>query len=203
MPNLAELAAAPPPHPWLAQCDGPPVVVAAGRLDGQKNFTLLLEAFARMRLKRPAKLLIFGEGSKRPQLEARTQALGIDADVALPGFIKNPFSAFSRAALFVLSSDQEGLPGVLIEALACGCPVVATDCPSGPSEILDGGRFGELVPVGDADALAAAMARTLDCPLPAQTLRARGVEFSLASSVNHYLALLGLQPQDAPHRGVP
>jgi glycosyltransferase involved in cell wall biosynthesis len=201
LPDLTERAAAPAPHPWLAQRGGPPVVVAAGRLEGQKNFPLLLEAFARLRRERPARLLILGEGRKRAPLEEQARALGIEDDLALPGFIDNPYAAFSRAALFVLSSDHEGLPAVLIQALACGCPVVSTDCPHGPAEILDHGRYGELVPVRDAPALAAAMARTLDHPLPAQTLRARGGEFSLASSVNRYLELLGSHAQVAPPRG--
>jgi glycosyltransferase involved in cell wall biosynthesis len=189
-PDLPARAAAPAPHPWLAQAGGPPVVVAAGRLEGQKNFPLLLDAFARLRQRRPARLLILGDGDKRAQLKAQAQALRIPDDVALPGFVANPYAAFARAALFVLSSDYEGLPTVLIEALACGCPVVSTDCPSGPAEILDGGRFGELVPVRDAPALAAAMARTLDHPLLAETLRTRGGEFSLERSVAQYLALL-------------
>jgi len=136
------------------------------------------------------RLLIFGEGPERPQLEALASTLGISDDLVLPGFVENPYAAFSRAALFVLSSDYEGLGNVLIEALACGCPVVSTDCPSGPAEILDGGRYGELVPVNDTEALAAAMIRTLDAPLPTDMLRRRGGEFSLERSVVRYLALL-------------
>jgi glycosyltransferase involved in cell wall biosynthesis len=198
-PDLAARTAAPAPHPWLATRGGPPVVVAAGRLEGQKNFPLLLDAFARLRRQRPARLLILGEGGKRPQLEAQARALGIEDDVALPGFIDNPYAAFSRAALFALSSNYEGLANVLIEALACGCPVVSTDCPHGPAEILAGGRYGELVPVGDVARLADAMARTLDHPLPAETLRARGAEFSLERSVAQYLALLA--PDDKTRNG--
>jgi glycosyltransferase involved in cell wall biosynthesis len=188
-PELLQRARQPPPHPWLA--DGAaPVVVAAGRLKPQKNFPLLLRAFARLRQQRPARLLILGEGKQRQELEALARELRIADDVALPGYEPNPYAAFARAALFVLSSDWEGLPNALVEALACGCPVVATDCPSGPAEILAGGRYGELVPVGDAERLAAAMARTLDHPLPAEVLRARGAEFSLERSVARYLDLL-------------
>src|SRR5690606_37626457 len=134
----------------------PPVLVAAGRLVPQKNFPLLLAAFAQLRAQRPARLLILGEGRERPRLEAAAHELGIAADVALPGHVDNPYAAYARASLFVLSSDWEGLPTVLIEALACGCPIVATDCPSGPAEILQGGRYGSLVPMGDAAALAQA-----------------------------------------------
>lgn len=188
-PELAALAAEAAPHPWLEE-GGAPVIVAAGRLVPQKNFPLLLRAFARLRQQRPARLLIFGEGPKRSELEALAGSLGIGNDLAMPGFVANPYAAFARASLFVLSSDCEGLPNVLIEAMACGCPVVSTDCPSGPLEILQGGRWGELVPPNDSEALSAAMLRTLDAPLPKDTLRARGGEFSLENSARHYLELL-------------
>jgi glycosyltransferase involved in cell wall biosynthesis len=187
-PDLRRQARQPAPHPWLA--DGAaPVIVAAGRLKPQKNFPLLLRAFARLRQRRPARLLIMGEGKQRRELESLTRQLDIADDVAMPGYVSNPYAAFTHAALFVLSSDWEGLPTVLIEALACGCPVVATDCPSGPAEILADGRFGELVPPGDVDALASAMARTLERPAPTETLRARGADFSLERSVARYLDL--------------
>ena len=199
-PELPVRAAAPPPHPWLADA-GPPVILGAGRLAPQKRFTLLLEAFARLRADRAARLVVLGEGPERGRLEALARTLGIAGDVALPGFVANPYAGFARASLFVLSSDYEGLPGVLVQALACGCPVVSTDCPSGPGEILEGGRWGELVPVGDAAALAAAMARTLDAPLPAETLRRRGGEFSRERSARGYLRLL--LPEEAARRGGP
>ena len=189
-PELPALAAEPAPHPWLADIEGPPVIVGAGRLLPQKNFDLLLRAFARVRAGRPVRLLILGEGRDRPRLEARVRELGLSADVALPGHIPNPYTALSRAALFVLSSDWEGMSLVLAEALACGCPVVSTDCPSGPAEILDGGRYGRLVPVGDERALAQAMAATLDAPIAAQVLRGRGAEFSLARSAQSYFDLV-------------
>jgi glycosyltransferase involved in cell wall biosynthesis len=188
-PDLAALPAAPAPHSWLED-GGPPVIVAAGRLAPQKNFPLLIEAFARLRRTRPARLLILGEGEQRGELEAQTSQLGIAADVALPGFVANPYAAFARAALFVLSSDYEGLGNVVIEALACGCPVVSTDCPSGPAEILDNGRYGELVPVGDAAALSAAMGRALDAPPPREFLRRRGGDFTLEDGTRRYLDLL-------------
>ncbi len=189
-PALAALAAELPAHPRLTQPDGPPVVVGAGRLTPQKNFPLLLRAFARLRADRPARLLILGEGRERPRLEALVQELGLGMDVALAGYTRNPYAAFARAALFVLSSDLEGLPAVLIEALACGCPVVSTDCPSGPAEILERGRYGELVPTGDEAALAAAMARALDQPPAAEMLRRRGADFSLERSARQYLDLV-------------
>jgi glycosyltransferase involved in cell wall biosynthesis len=194
-PALAGRVADPPPHPWFEATSGPPVVVAAGRLVPQKNFPLLLNAFARFRARRPARLVILGEGRERPRLEALAKALGVADDVALPGHVANPYAAFARAALFVLSSDWEGLPTVLVEALACGCPVASTNCPSGPAEILQGGRYGELVPVGDENALVAAMARTLDAPPAADLLRRRGAEFSVERSAARYLEVL--LPQQA------
>jgi len=162
-PEILDLAAAPVPHPWL-QPGGAPVVVAAGKMKPQKDFATLLKAFARLRAQRPARLIILGDGDGKPGLEALAEGLGIRADVDFPGYVSNPYVYFRHAAVFVLSSAWEGLPNVLIEAMACGCPVVSTDCPSGPSEILDGGRFGCLVPVGDAEAMAAAIAGTLDGP---------------------------------------
>jgi glycosyltransferase involved in cell wall biosynthesis len=188
-PGLAALAAAPAPHPWLED-GGPPVIVAAGRMVPEKNFPLLIEAFARLRRTRLARLQILGEGEQRGELEALASQLGIAADVALPGFVANPYAAFARAALFVLSSDYEGLGNVVIEALACGCPVVSTDCPSGPAEILDNGRYGELVPVGDAAALSAAMGRALDAPPPREFLRRRGGDFTVENGTRRYLDLL-------------
>ncbi len=110
--------------------------------------------------------------------------------MALPGFQPNPFAYMSKASLFVLSSAWEGLPGVLIQALACGCPVVSTDCPSGPAEILEQGRYGPLVPVGDAVAMADAMRSTLDNPPERDRLRARGAAFSIDLSIDRHLELL-------------
>jgi glycosyltransferase involved in cell wall biosynthesis len=111
---------------------------------------------------------------------------GVAADVALPGFVANPFAYMARAATFALSSVNEGLPGVLIQAMACGCPVVSTDCPSGPAEILAGGRYGRLVPPGDAAALAEAILATLDAPPPAGLLRQRAGWFSVERAVAQY-----------------
>lgn len=195
-PELPARAAEPPPHPWLEARAGA-VIVAAGRLTPQKNFPLLLRAFARLRAARAARLLIFGEGRERARLEAIARSLGVGSDVALPGHVTNPYAAFARASLFVLSSDWEGLPTVLIEALACGCPVVSTDCPSGPAEILEQGRYGKLVVPGDVDGLAEAMEHTLQDPLPAATLRRRGEDFTIARSARRYLELIdGLLARD-------
>jgi len=147
--------------PWFASGE-PPVVVAVGKLHPQKDYVNLLNAFAAVRRGREARLLILGEGQERAELEALIGELGLTDDVRMPGFVGNPFAYMNKSAVFVLSSRWEGLPTVLIEALACGTPVVSTDCPSGPREILDGGRWGKLVPVDNAAALADAISSTLD-----------------------------------------
>lgn len=188
-PELARQAQAPLEHPWFAPGQ-PPVVLGAGKLRRQKGFATLIDAFARLRRRRPARLMILGEGPRRRALEARVRALGIGADVALPGFQPNPFAFMARSAVFALSSEWEGLPAVLIQALACGCPVVATDCPSGPAEILDKGAWGALVPVGDAPRLAEALDAALEDPPPRQALVQRARLFDVDSSADRYLELL-------------
>ncbi len=187
---LLQRATAAPTHAWLAQKDVP-VVLAAGRLIAQKDFPTLLRAFAALRRGRRVRLLILGEGEGREALLAQARELGIADDVALPGFDNNPFAAMRAASLFVLSSRFEGLPGVLIQAMACGTRVVSTDCPSGPMEILEGGRWGRLVPVGDASVLAAAMAAALDDPAPPD-VQARAADFSVERAVTRYAELLGV-----------
>ena len=168
----------------------PPLLLAAGRLAPAKDFATLLRAFARVRARRPVHLVILGEGGLRHTLEKQLRELGIEADVELHGFVDNPFAWMSRASLFVLSSAWEGSPGVLVEAMACGCPVVSTDCPSGPDEILDGGRYGRLVPVGDAAALTEAIATTLDATIDREALRARAREFDVDRAIERYLDVL-------------
>lgn len=189
--SLAAAAAAPVEHPWFAEGSAP-VFLAAGRLTEQKDFPTLLRAFRMLRDGRPARLVVLGEGEERARLEAMRGELNLSEDVELPGFVGNPYARMSRAAAFVLSSRWEGLPTVLVEALACGRPVVSTDCPSGPREILEGGRYGALVPVGDAAAMRDAMARALDSPTPAALLRGRAALYSVERAVGLYLDLLGL-----------
>jgi glycosyltransferase involved in cell wall biosynthesis len=185
--DIGEKARAPVDHPWFG--NGSAVFVAAGRLQPQKDFATLLLAFSQVRAKRPARLLILGEGPERGELEALVQRLDIADDVSLPGSTGNPYAYFARATAFVLSSRWEGLPTVLIEALSCGVPVIATDCPSGPREILANGRYGPLVPVGDADALARAMESMLDGGAvrpPAESWR----PYEREAVVDQYLHLL-------------
>lgn len=188
-PDLQEKVRAPLDHPWFAP-GSPPLLLAVGRLTPQKDFPTLLKAFARVRNVRPARLLILGEGKERMKLEALARVLGVDAHVAMPGFILNPFPYMRRATMLVMSSVYEGLPGVLIEAMACGCPVVSTDCPSGPGEILDRGAYGALVPVGDDAALAKAILATLDRPPDRSRLSARAALFSEDGKADEYLRTL-------------
>lgn len=180
-------------HPWLRP-EAPPVILGMGRLTQQKDFPTLLRAFARVRQQRRVRLIILGEGPLRADLEAFVRTLGVAADVALPGFVDNPFAYMARAAVFALSSAWEGLPGVVIEALAVGRPVVSTDCPSGPAEILAGGTYGRLVPVGDSPALAAALNATLDAPPPRDLLQRRAQAFSLDRVMDRYLEVLFPEP---------
>ena len=186
--ELIAKAQAPVEHPWFA-AGSPPVFLAVGRLSPQKDFANLLAAFALVRQRHAARLIILGEGENRSALEAQIAALGIGADVSLPGFVQNPYAYMSQATTFVLSSRWEGLPTVLIEAMACGCAVVATDCPSGPQEILAGGKYGLLVPIEDATALADAMLQTLELPLSQADSIERGRYFSAERAVAEYLAL--------------
>jgi glycosyltransferase involved in cell wall biosynthesis len=187
--RIADLAAEELADPWF-QPDQPPVVLAAGRLHKQKDYPTLLRAFSRLRTNRPARLVILGEGSERGRLESLVRELGVAEDVRLPGFERNPFAYMARAAAFVLSSAWEGLSNVIIEALACGCPVVSTDCPHGPAEVLDGGRFGMLVPVKEPDALARAIAQTLDKGSDPEKSRQRARHFDIEAVADRYLDFL-------------
>lgn len=165
-------------------------LLAVGTLKPIKGFDTLLDAFARLRAHVDARLLILGAGGERAALEAQVQRLGLQGQVFLPGFVKDPGPYYQRADLHVLSSTGEGLPTVLIEALAAGTPVVSTDCPSGPREILVDGRYGRLVPVGDAAALAEAMAQSLANGHDHEALKARAQEFSIDRAVDQYEDLL-------------
>jgi glycosyltransferase involved in cell wall biosynthesis len=184
-------ASEPVPHPWFAPGE-PPAILGVGRLTEQKDFPTLIRAFARVRSELAARLVIVGEGKPEARAELMRLAadLGCAADVSLPGFTYNPFCYMAKASVFVLSSLHEGLPGVLIQALACGAPVVSTDCPSGPREILEGGRHGRLVGMGDDDAMARAILAALKDPGDRGPRMARGQQFSVDRAVDRYLGLL-------------
>ena len=181
-------------HPWF-QAGSPPVFLAVGRLSPQKDFANLIQAFALVRKHTPARLMILGEGETRSELEATIETLGITDDVLLPGFVQNPYAYMSNSTTFVLSSRWEGLPTVLIEAMACGCAVVATDCPSGPQEILSSGKYGLLVPIENAPALADAMLKTLKRTVSQACSIERGMYFSTDRAVSHYLELFDYKSQ--------
>lgn len=165
-------------------------VLAVGTLKEIKDYSTLLNAFAVLRQRVDARLLILGEGECRAALEAQARRLGISGSVFMPGFVKDTAPYYRRADLHVLSSTGEGFGNVVVEALAAGTPVVSTDCPSGPREILCGGEFGRLVPVGDVDALAAAMQESLTASHDKAALIARAQDFSIDKAVDQYEALL-------------
>jgi glycosyltransferase involved in cell wall biosynthesis len=179
-------------HPFLDA--GAPLLVACGRLTEQKDYPTLLRAVAAIHGRRPIRLVILGDGPLEASLGALARELGVDGVVDFAGFVANPYPCMARAAVFVLSSRSEGFGNVLVEALALGVPIVSTDCPYGPREILDAGRCGDLVPPGDPAALAAGIALLLDHPERARTLRelgpGRAAEFSADRSGEAYVRML-------------
>lgn len=184
-PDLFLQASASVDHPWFV--DGqPPVILGVGGLRRQKGFDSLVRAFASVRSERPCRLMILGDGHLRDDLLALADKLGVAADFALPGFDPNPYRFLARAGLFVLSSRWEGSPNALTEALAIGVPVVATDCRSGPGEVLEGGKVAPLVVVDDVEAMAAAMARVLDDPGEAEPRQAAVHEYSVETCARRY-----------------
>lgn len=189
---LMQLAAQPVEWPGAPPAAGTALIVAVGRLTLQKDFPTLLRAFAQLRIQHPARLIILGEGDQRLALQTLADELGIGADIELPGFRTNPYALLSQAQLFVLSSRWEGFGNVLAEALALGVNCVSTRCPHGPEEILDHGRHGALVPVGDAVALADAMLHALRNPQSPESLRAAASRFDAGAVAARYAELMGL-----------
>jgi glycosyltransferase involved in cell wall biosynthesis len=188
--RLAEEAQTLPNHPWFKPGE-PPVVLGIGRLEPQKDFPTLLRAFAKVRQSQSARLMILGQGRERRKLETLIQDLDLKDDVTLMGFVENPYAYMARASAFVLSSAWEGLPTVLIEAMALGTPVISTNCESGPEEILAGGEYGVLVPVGDSDTIAAALLNTLS----GNTISVEPKwldQFTLDHATQRYLEIFGI-----------
>lgn len=175
-------------HPWLSS-GHQPVVLGVGRLSAQKDFPTLIKAFARLCKIKESRLIILGEGSLRSEIEALIHKLGLDNLVALPGFVVNPFAYMRASDVLVLSSAWEGFGNVLAEAMGCGTAVISTDCPSGPAEILEDGKWGRLVPVGDVDALTNAMAAALDDPEP-PNVEIRAADFNIYQALEGYSEIL-------------
>ncbi len=187
--GIRQLADEPVDIPWTSEPRT--LLVGAGRLVEQKNFSLLIDAFALASKTSPElRLAILGEGDLRSQLEAQISRLGLEGKAVLCGEVTNPFPYFRAADLFVLSSSWEGFGNVVVEALATGCNVVATDCPSGPREILANGNFGRLATVDDVKSLAAEILEALKTPLPKQKLVNRAKEFSVSAAADRYLEYL-------------
>lgn len=189
-PELEALAAQGTGHPWLTGPRTIPVICFAGRLEREKDLSTLMRAFAILLQGRACRLVIIGEGSLRREIESERDALGLAEGVDMPGWAANPYPYLAGADLVVLSSWWDALPTVLIESLALGTPVVSTECGAGPREILDGGHYGPLVPPRDPEALAAAMAQTLDQPLPPEALRPGGLRYEAGHNAERYLAFM-------------
>lgn len=175
-------------HPWLVSKTAP-VVLGVGRLTAQKDFATLLQAFALLRRRIDAKLIILGEGEERESLVRLSRQLEIAEHVDMPGFVKNPSAYMARADVFVLTSRWEGFANVLVEAMCLGTPVVSTDCPYGPSEILKGGALGRLCRVGDPQAIAQAISEVLRNP-PPPIGRQEWVQYTTEYAVDRYLQLV-------------
>ncbi|WP_010481536.1 glycosyltransferase [Acaryochloris sp. CCMEE 5410] len=187
-PDLFSKANADIDHPWF-QPGEPPVIIGVGKLEPQKDFPTLIRAFARVRKQRSCRLVILGWGPDLEKLNEFTAEMGVQDDVDLMGYVDNPYPYMARAQVFTLSSAWEGLPTVLIEALALGKSVVSTDCPSGPREILQGGKYGALTPVGDDVALAAAIGDVLGQQSQSDVSEWLH-QFSIEASTNQYLDLI-------------
>ena len=184
--------AEPVSHPWLERREMP-VLVAAGRLAPWKGFGDLIAAMTLVTQSRSARLLILGDGPLRAELQDAIARHGLSECVQLLGYVDNPLKYFANADAFVLSSHVEGMPNVLVEAMMCGCTPVATDCPTGPRELLQNGRYGYLVPMRDPEALAAGMLRALDHPIPPARLAEAVKPFEEHAVIDRHFEILGLR----------
>ena len=198
-PDHAARAGMPVEHPWFRDPDVP-VILSAGRLVALKGHASLLRAFAELVRSRPARLVVLGEGPERRGLMDLARDLEIERIVDFPGFHVNPLPYMTRAGVFVLPSTYEGFPNALVQAMACGTPVVSTDCPSGPGEILEDGRWGRLVPVNDPGSLAAAIRETLDDPIRPDLLIARANAYSAEAAIDRYMEIVARVENPLPGR---
>ncbi len=190
-PTLLERAESAVDHPWFKSSETD-VVLGAGQMIPQKDFPMLLQAVAIAMETRPSlRLVLLGKGPLRDELRRTTKDLEIEDRVSLPGYVDNQYAYMRHADAFALSSRWEGLPTVLIESMACGTPVISTDCYSGPREILVDGRYGPLVPVGDPRALSAGIEEVLRDPVSSDKLKQRADDFSVNSVLDEYVQLIG------------
>ena len=180
-----------PDHPWFHD-GGPPIIMGLGELCARKDFVTLLRGFAQLQEQQPCRLMIIGRGDDRDRLLAAAHELGVADLLALPGFVDSPYGWLAQARVFAFTSVLEGLGFALIEALACGIPSVATNCPSGPAEILQNGKYGPLVPVGDHLALAAALESALLRPLPRAFLQEAARPYEIENATTAYIQALNL-----------
>jgi glycosyltransferase involved in cell wall biosynthesis len=189
--DLTNLMNEPVEHHWFNSKDER-VILSVGRLTKQKDYPTLLQAFKQVVGSVNVRLVILGDGEEKRALQKLTEELCISDRVEFLGFVDNPFKFMRASDLFVLSSAWEGLPGVLIQAMACGCQVISTDCPSGPSEILNDGEYGTLVPVGNSQELASAICQSLSSGHSKYDTASRSLFFSVENSVRNYLSHMSL-----------
>lgn len=187
--KIIDMSLEPLDHEWFST-DEFPVILSVGRLTHAKDFPTLLRAFKTLRRQMKAKLLILGEGELRKDLELLCEKLGIKDDVQMPGHVENPYRYMARASVFVLPSKYEGFGNVIVEAMACGTPVICTDCPGGPREILDNGKYGSLVPVGKPELLAKELLKVLNKSNNKYLMKERANDFSIENIINEYLTLI-------------
>jgi glycosyltransferase involved in cell wall biosynthesis len=180
-------------HRWIKNNERP-IILAAGRLTDAKDYHTMIKSFKQIHDKIGAKLIILGEGKQRKKIEKLAETLGIASDVDIVGFVENPYAYMRKADLFLLTSQWEGFGNVLVEAMACGTSVISTDCPNGPREILDNGKYGYLVPVGDVEVLTATVLKHFSQPynIDKKTLISRANDFHVKKIAKEYLELLKL-----------
>ena len=189
-PDIPTQATEPVNHEWLSD-NNKRVAIGVGNMKPQKDFKTLIRAVDQVNKNEELYLIILGKGDLQSQLESLAESLGIEGRVSFPGFVDNPYAYMSKADVFVLSSAWEGFGNVIVEAMACGTPVICTDCPGGPAEILADGKYGPLVPVGDVKTMADAIQETLENPTESDELVARAQDFAIEAIVDEYEQVLG------------